>query len=243
MERYLKTEILPLTADVLNDGVLLETYSTQDIKGVKNLKPQKDFGIKTNFTRFWNNYVHSNEPFVPKSQMEMEVMTIIKNYRYEDYVKNRQKLRSRGTNLSPYMALGVVTTDQVMGLVKDPECQRQLAWATYSRSYAPPKQNLSVLTPDQEAHYFKWCQGRLPNPKLNYWINEMKKGHCSNRIRLILSYYLIKELKIYWGYGELYFRSVLIDYHPEVNRYNWLAQSKNRFLSRYNIDRQLEIYL
>ena len=193
-----------------------------------------------------------NEPFVPVSDMEVEVheqMTAFKA-RIDDYAVARTLLSSKGTsNLSPYLALGVLSFEQVMTFFagfKDNEFYRQLSWIGYCRLKAP---KITPWAPDKNLYD---CLGRMESwisgdvePSLRDWFCGQKKlldqgSLLSNRSRLILSAYLIRDLRIPWQLGALWFRVTLKDSHPLVNEYNWYSQSKNRFLKNYNILSQLK---
>ncbi len=46
-------------------------------------------------------------------------------------------------------------------------------------------------------------------------------GFINNRIRMIVTSFLVKDLHIDWRVGEKYFAQKLIDYDPSVNNGNW----------------------
>ena len=48
-----------------------------------------------------------------------------------------------------------------------------------------------------------------------------KTGYMPNRLRLCCACFLIKNLHIYWKWGEKYFANMLIDYDPSQNNGNW----------------------
>lgn len=144
------------------------------------------------------------------------------------------------------------------------EFRRQVYWALYCRyrcnqsdwAGAEARWPLRGLTPSQSDMLHNWMVGALPEG-LKPWVqglsggtvvekylndgmkHMLKTGVASNRFRLMTSYYLSYILGIPWGYGEIYFREVLLDYHPNLNRYNWYAQCvRNRFLKSYNLGTQ-----
>ena len=46
-------------------------------------------------------------------------------------------------------------------------------------------------------------------------------GYMHNRVRMIVSSFLVKDLHIDWRLGEKYFASKLTDYDPCLNNGNW----------------------
>ena len=46
-------------------------------------------------------------------------------------------------------------------------------------------------------------------------------GFMHNRVRLIVSSFLTKDLHIDWRWGQRYFARKLVDYDPAVNNGNW----------------------
>lgn len=201
-------------------------------------------------------------PTAPQTNLQKQMHERIESFkaRIGNYPKNRTRIPSQYTsNLSPYLAVGVRSFEQILGYFrdfKDTEYYRQLLWIGYCKM----KGALIPYWKDREKYLHrgiqeheeaetniaKWVKGGN-DPLLKPWIeSQMKNLHegelLSNRSRLILSAYLIRDLKIPWQLGEICFRILLKDSHPQVNQYNWYAQSKNRFLRNYNIRRQIALF-
>jgi deoxyribodipyrimidine photo-lyase len=68
----------------------------------------------------------------------------------------------------------------------------------------------------------KWCEGKTGFPLVDAGMRELNEtGFMHNRVRMIVSSFLVKDLHINWQWGEKYFAQKLIDYDPAVNNGNW----------------------
>lgn len=71
-------------------------------------------------------------------------------------------------------------------------------------------------------YFSAWKEGRTGFPIVDAGMRELNKtGFMQNRVRMITSSFLIKDLHIDWREGEKYFAQTLIDYDPAVNNGNW----------------------
>jgi deoxyribodipyrimidine photo-lyase len=71
-------------------------------------------------------------------------------------------------------------------------------------------------------NFNKWCEGKTGFPIVDACMQELNQtGFINNRMRLIVSSFLIKDLHINWEEGEKYFATKLIDYDPAQNNGNW----------------------
>lgn len=71
--------------------------------------------------------------------------------------------------------------------------------------------------------YFKaWCEGKTGYPIVDAAMRELnERGFIHNRGRMIAASFLVKDLLIDWRWGELYFRSKLLDGEVAANNGNW----------------------
>lgn len=208
------------------------------------------------FTKFHHSFtpIFPSVKFTPNTNSEVEVLNRILKYPMEDYALRKTRIAPKGVLISSFLSCGVISISHVLKLAyamkESPgrdEFIRQVLWAYYSKVKVLPDPNFPPLTESKKALFKKYISGTLEG---GYVENELNKeiktlvsgGSISNRSRLMLSYYLIIKLDIYWEYGELFFRSALEDYHPKINRYNWFAQTRNRFLKSYNLERQLNLF-
>jgi deoxyribodipyrimidine photo-lyase len=67
-----------------------------------------------------------------------------------------------------------------------------------------------------------WCSGRTGFPIVDAGMRELvATGFMHNRVRMIVSSFLVKDLLISWQWGERFFAQHLTDYDPSVNNGNW----------------------
>lgn len=84
----------------------------------------------------------------------------------------------------------------------------------------PMYKNLEWWT-DEEL-FQKWKDGTIGFPIVDAAMRHMNStGFMTNRNRLIVSNYLIKDLHLHWQWGEQYFAEKLIDYDPCQNNGGW----------------------
>ncbi len=68
----------------------------------------------------------------------------------------------------------------------------------------------------------KWCEGKTGFPIIDAAIKQLNNtGYLHNRLRLIISSFLVKDLLIDYRYGEAYFAYKLLDYELSSNNGNW----------------------
>jgi deoxyribodipyrimidine photo-lyase len=93
---------------------------------------------------------------------------------------------------------------------------------------------------DHEA-FEMWKTGKTGHPIIDALMHELTKtGFMSNRGRMLVSFYLAKELKVNWQWGAAWFESLLIDYDVYSNYGNWAYQSGRGTDSRVNRKFNLE---
>jgi deoxyribodipyrimidine photo-lyase len=72
------------------------------------------------------------------------------------------------------------------------------------------------------AKFLKWSQGRTGKPIVDAGIRQLlETGFMHNRVRLVVASYLVKDLKVYWRWGEKFFAQHLVDYDFAQNFGNW----------------------
>jgi deoxyribodipyrimidine photo-lyase len=185
------------------------------------------------------------------------------------YIETRNQLHGQdfSTWLSPWMANGSLSvqlvwqklnalnaTDEV-GKISIQTIKEQLIWRDYFRflmmRYGEKLfwlKGLRSSTPtmynDMET-FNKWRLGKTGQPIVDALMNELRQtGFMSNRGRMLVSYYLAKELKVNWQWGAAWFESMLIDYDVYSNSGNWAYQSgrgtDSRVNRRFNLIKQAE---
>jgi deoxyribodipyrimidine photo-lyase len=84
---------------------------------------------------------------------------------------------------------------------------------------------LKSMTKEQRSDFEKWCKGETGVPLVDACMNQLNtSGYMHNRGRLLVSSYLIRDLKLSWRLGERYFSNHLLDYNFTQNFCNWANQ-------------------
>jgi len=67
-----------------------------------------------------------------------------------------------------------------------------------------------------------WCQGKTGFPIVDAGMRELNAtGYMHNRVRMIVSSFLTKDLLIDWKWGEAYFAEKLLDFDLSANNGGW----------------------
>lgn len=154
--------------------------------------------------------------------------------------KNKMILAS---GLSPWLALGCISPRQVYWEVINHQRENhiqtadplmlELLWRdyfrfmfkkhgqTFFRSEGFNNEAPDVAT-DQDGLFEQWKTGETGVPYIDAVMHELNAtGFISNYARQAVATYLVKDLKVDWTKGALYFEEKLIDYSPASNWGNW----------------------
>ena len=153
------------------------------------------------------------------------------------YVNNRDFFNKQSTSmLSVHLRFGLVSARELFNKIKvlnTNECDayiRQLFWRefyNYILYHFPKSQfenfkKLTVPWNENEDDFIAWCEGNTGVPIIDASMREFNKtGMMHNRLRMIVSSYLTKNLLIDWRKGERYFASKLLDYEASSNIGSW----------------------
>lgn len=75
---------------------------------------------------------------------------------------------------------------------------------------------------NNEKDFEKWCRGETGFPIVDAGMRELNNtGFMHNRVRMIVSSFLIKDLLIDWRWGEAYFAKKLNDFDLSANNGGW----------------------
>lgn len=75
---------------------------------------------------------------------------------------------------------------------------------------------------NNETEFAAWCEGRTGFPIVDAGMRELNEtGFMHNRVRMIVSSFLVKDLLIDWRWGEAYFAEKLLDYDLSANVGGW----------------------
>lgn len=75
---------------------------------------------------------------------------------------------------------------------------------------------------NNEKEFEKWCNGETGFPIVDAGMRELNAtGFMHNRVRMIVSSFLVKDLLINWQWGEAYFAKKLNDFDLSANNGGW----------------------
>ncbi len=91
------------------------------------------------------------------------------------------------------------------------------------RAFKPEYDRIQWATgPQADAHFQAWCEGRTGYPLVDAAMHQINQtGWMHNRLRMVVSSFLIKDLGIDWRRGEAYFAEKLIDFDLAANNGGW----------------------
>ena len=73
-----------------------------------------------------------------------------------------------------------------------------------------------------KTHFEVWKKGQTGYPIVDAAMKKLNRtGYMHNRLRMVVSQFLTKNLFIDWTWGEEYFRQYLIDYDNASNVHGW----------------------
>jgi deoxyribodipyrimidine photo-lyase len=75
---------------------------------------------------------------------------------------------------------------------------------------------------NNEEEFATWCRGETGFPIVDAGMRELNEtGFMHNRVRMIVSSFLVKDLLIDWRWGEAYFAKKLNDFDLSANNGGW----------------------
>ncbi len=163
------------------------------------------------------------------------------------YKESRDFPAIKGTSgLSPYLALGIVSTYQLVAMVQQQHVDvltsaksnlftwvNELVWREFYRHLlvAFPQLNKyqnfnqkydSVQWRENEPEFNAWCEGKTGYPLVDAAMRQLKEtGWMHNRLRMVVASFLTKHLLIDWRKGERFFMDHLIDGDLASNNGGW----------------------
>lgn len=151
------------------------------------------------------------------------------------YQKDRDFFNINATsNISVHLRFGLISVKKLFNQMRDiPNSEffiRELFWREFYNYilYHFPKSefenfnNKHIPWRNNEDEFKKWCEGNTGTPIIDAAMRHFNNtGTMHNRIRMIVSSYLCKNLLIDWKWGERYFASKLLDYEASSNIGSW----------------------
>lgn len=178
---------------------------------------------------------------IPKQTRELfakggrsEALKILRNYDDASYERTHDYLKHATTGLSAHNHYGTVSIREVYAAFKSPALRRQLFWrdfygqivANFEQLYGESPYDF-MKTPGKgwstdRTQFNAWASGRTGIDIVDRSMKQLlSQGYMHNRARLIVSSYLVKDLKIHWRWGERHFARHLVDYDFSQNFGNW----------------------
>lgn len=157
----------------------------------------------------------------------------------ENYQENRDYFYlDASSNLSVYLRFGLISPRTLFNKIKRlnaPKKQidffiRELFWRefyNYILYHFPKSQfenlnSIKVNWNQNEADFKNWCEGNTGVPIIDASMRYLNQtGLMHNRLRMVTSSYLTKNLLIDWRKGEEYFALKLLDYEASSNIGSW----------------------
>lgn len=156
-------------------------------------------------------------------------------HKLENYNKQRDFFSLHATSqLSVHLRFGLLSPKQFFNTLKAyPHSEaiiRQLFFRDFynyllyhfPQSQFENQKPIEVAFLNDKEHFQKWCEGQTGVPIVDAAMIHFKQtGLMHNRLRMIVSSYLTKNLLIDWRWGEDYFAKKLLDYEASSNIASW----------------------
>lgn len=167
----------------------------------------------------------------------------------KNYPKTRDIMSIPTSGLSVHHHNGTVSIRETYWSTHDEEFRRQLFWRDYYGNIVNFFEDLYSQNPytfdgyetnkvfdfeteidnlneQDRKNYENWCKGTTTIDIIDAAMTQLNKsGYMHNRARLLVSSYLIRDLKLHWRLGERYFATHLLDYDFSQNFCNWIFQA------------------
>jgi deoxyribodipyrimidine photo-lyase len=173
-----------------------------------------------------------NEFVIPGGRTE--AMKIFRGWTGSEYAKDHDVPSIQTSRLSAHNHYGTVSIREVYHHYRERhEFIRQLFWRDFYGHIVANFEGLYGEDPYEfkgkghwsrdVAKFNKWTRGETGVDIVDAGMKQLlKEGYIHNRVRLIVSSYLVKELGIYWRWGERWFAKNLVDYDFTQNFSNWI---------------------
>lgn len=170
-----------------------------------------------------------------KTDILLENQIVIDKQIIQKYKEQRDFPSADGTTkLSVHLRFGTVSIRGLVGkaLTLSETWLNELIWRDfymmilsnfpYVADKAFKKDYEHIPWKNDEDDFAKWCRGETGFPIVDAGMRELNKtGFMHNRVRMIVSSFLVKDLLIDWRWGEAYFASKLNDFDLSANNGGW----------------------
>ena len=226
---------------VKDDGTPYTVFTPYSNKWKKNLSylHYKSYETQKHFNHFFKQ---SPEELPSLSQLGFEETDIkllpnktVSEELIQKYKEQRDFPAIEGTSkLSVYLRFGLIS---IRGLVSksinlSQTWLNELIWRDFYMmilsnfphvaEHAFKSKYERIVWQNNEADFKKWCDGETGFPIVDAGMRELNAtGFMHNRVRMIVSSFLIKDLLIDWRWGEAYFAKKLNDFDLSANNGGW----------------------
>ncbi len=156
------------------------------------------------------------------------------NNMFSNYSKHRDYPSLNSTScLSAYLNFGHISPHQIINNLNNHNGSffKELIWREFC-NYISYHENLTKCTKNEPLNqkqllfFEKWKSGNTGYPIIDAGMKELlQTGFMHNRIRMLTSSFLIKNLGIHWKFGEEWFLDNLYDADFSNNNLNWKLMS------------------
>ncbi len=226
---------------VKDDGLPYTVFTPYSRKWKSLLKSShyKAFQTELHFTNFYKTkptYLHTlQELGFQKTDILCNSSPAIKEAVLTDYKAKRDFPALDGSSkLSVYLRFGIISIRQLVekALQHSETWLNELIWREFymmilwhfphvAEHAFKPAYN-SIIWRNNEKEFELWCKGLTGFPIVDAGMRELNTtGFMHNRVRMIVSSFLVKDLLIDWRWGEAYFAAKLNDFDLSANNGGW----------------------
>jgi len=226
---------------IKDDGTPYTVFTPYSRKWKKELSPffYKSYSNK----KYFNNFFKTDYKLLPtlqsmgfvKTNMALPGKLTVNNLLLQKYKEQRDYPAIEGTSrLSIHLRFGTVSIRALVAksLPLSEAWLNELIWRDFYMMilYHFPhvvngafKKNCDLIPwRNNEEEFKKWCEGKTGFPIVDAGMRELNAtGFMHNRVRMIVSSFLIKDLLINWQWGEAYFAQKLNDFDLSANNGGW----------------------
>ena len=178
-------------------------------------------------------FLETSNPHLAVSGGRNEALKLVDEFNSTKYEENRDVPFIDATSkLSAHNKFGTVSPRELFYWISSKTFRSQLYWRDFFTqiAYHFPYvfgNNFNSKFDGLEWNYNRedfnrWCRGETGFPIVDAGMRELNQtGYMHNRVRMIVSSFLTKDLHIDWRWGEKYFAQKLVDYDPCVNNGSW----------------------
>ncbi|MBA3681843.1 MAG: deoxyribodipyrimidine photo-lyase [Bacteroidetes bacterium] len=224
-----------------DDGKPYTVFTPYANKWKKKLKP---FYYKAYPTKkYFRNFAKLNAKEIPslqkigfkKTDVTLNKKINVSNELLQKYKQQRDFPAIAGTSrLSIYLRFGIISIRSLVekSLTQSDTWLNELIWRDFymmilhhfphAAFNAFKKQYDTIAWKNNEEDFKKWCEGKTGFAIVDAGMRELNaSGFMHNRVRMIVSSFLIKDLLIDWRWGEAYFAQKLNDFDLSANNGGW----------------------